>query len=103
MEVLLQRQKLHGLVRAIVDDRGQLPELGELGSPPASFAGDDLVLAVAARTHGERLDEAILGDRGSQFFKCVVGEALAWLVGVGFQVTGGDHDQPIPRGVADES
>ena len=72
----------------VADHRRQLVEARPLRRPPATFAGDDLVgrAAVVARPHHQRLDDALLADRGGQALDLGLVEVLARLIGMGRQV-----------------
>ena len=84
----------------VADHRRQFVEASPLRRPPATFAGDDLVgrAAVVARPHHQRLDDALLADRGGQALDLGLVEVLARLIGMGSQVLDGDGEQrPLPR------
>ena len=84
------------------DHRRELVESGPLRRPPAPLAGDDLVgravLAAVAGSHHQRLNDALLADRGGQALDLGLVEVLARLVGVGRQVLDRDGEQrALPR------
>ena len=61
-------------------------QAGELRRAPAPFAGDDLVLirGAARRAHQDRLDDAVLADRGRKLVKLGIGENAARIARIGF-------------------
>ena len=62
LEVFNETQLHDGTVVGLDDDRRNLVEAGQLGSPPAAFAGDDLVIAGGQTADGEGLDDPVDAD-----------------------------------------
>ena len=75
------------------DDR-HVVLIGALRRAPAPLAGDDLEAVVArGLAHDDRLDDAVLADRGGKLVELGVGKGAARVARIGFQV----FDRRAPR------
>ena len=63
---------------------------GEPRGAPAPLARDELEAAVAAWPHEDRLEDAVLADRGREVLEGLLVEVQARLVGVGVDAVDGD-------------
>jgi hypothetical protein len=96
LEVLHQRQLHHFRIADLADDHGDVAKADLDGGVIPPLAGDDLV-AVPARPYDQRLDDALLGDRGHELGQ--VAHDLPRLLRI--RVEELDRDEPadrIPRG-----
>ena len=66
-----------------------------LRGAPAALARDDLI-GVAVRAHHDWLDDAALGDRGSELVQRILVEVAPRLFGMGSDRA--DRDHPYARG-----
>ncbi len=80
-------------------------EPGPLGGTPAPLTGDDLILGGLAgrRPHQDRLQHALVADRGLQLGDLGFGEMPARLIGIGVDQLDGDLAHAVGRrhGVGD--
>ncbi len=71
LDVLDQRQSQGHFVGDLADHRRDDIELRQLGRPPATFAGNDLVALLVDGTHHDRLHDPLGTNRVGQFFQCL--------------------------------
>ena len=83
LKVLDDRDLERGVVVDVLDQRRDGPESGLPGGAPAALAGDDLVGVRTERADQDRLEDAVLSDRGRQLVEGVLLEDEARLLGVG--------------------
>ena len=82
LQILYKRQ-LHGLlVGHILDDHRHLGKTRHAGGAPAALACHDAVTAHGSWPHRDGLQQAVLGDAGSQLTEGLLLKGLAGLVGV---------------------
>ena len=80
LEVLDQAQLHHFAVIRLNDDCRHLRQAGQLGGPPASLTGDDLVVAGGQTAHCQRLDDTVDPDRLCQIGQGILVKALPGLI-----------------------
>ena len=92
LEVLDQAQLHHFAVIRLNDDCRHLRQAGQLGGPPASLTGDDLVVAGGQTAHCQRLDDTVDPDRLCQIGQGILVKALPGLIQAGLYLGNGEGD-----------
>jgi len=97
LDVFNQREFEFGLSVGddIAHDARHFGQARELCGAQAALAGDQRIGVMrggfsGVLAHDERLDDAVLFDRGGQFIEAIVDKRLAGLVGVGDDVADGN-------------
>jgi hypothetical protein len=89
LEVLDKGEFEHLVVGCIPNNDWDFGEARALGGPEPSLTGNDLK-SVAASADDERLEHAVLEDRGLQVVEILRFHALAWLEWVGVEEGDGE-------------
>ena len=90
LQVFNERQ-LHCLaVVRLDDDGGHLRQTGKPRSPPAAFAGNDLIVARGELAHGQGLNDAVFADGVRQIGERGVVKMLARLTGAALHLRNGE-------------
>jgi hypothetical protein len=99
LKVLDDRDLERRVVVDVLDEGGQGLEPGGLRCTPATLARDQLIAIRAEWTDQDRLEHAVLSDRGGQLVERGGVEDDPRLLGVRFDV--GDRDHPDTRRPSD--
>jgi hypothetical protein len=99
LEVLDDRDLERRVVVDVLDQRGDRLEAGLPRRAPAPFAGDDLLRVRSERPDQDRLEDAMLADRGRKLVEGLLLEDETRLLRVRFDVIdGNDPDADRTRG-----
>ncbi len=92
LEVLDDRDLERGVVVDLLDQRRDRQQAGDLGRAPAALAGDQLVAVRSDWADEDRLEDAVLADRGGELVERLLVEGEPGLRGVRLDVI--DRNDP---------